>query len=181
MRKITAGLFMSLDGVVESPDEWRQPFDAETGQIMAEGLRSSDAILLGTKTYQQFAAYWPNAGDDVPMAKYLNETTKYVVSRTLDSVEWANSTLLKGDLATEMSRIKALPGKNIQIPGSPRLVRALLEEALVDELTLMIQPVALGSGMRLFDDLSKRLQLSTLESRKLGNGAVLVTYAPARD
>lgn len=179
MRKLSAGLFISLDGVTEAPHRWRAPFTAEDGKLLGEGLAKSDAMLLGTNTYLEFADYWPNAGSDVPMAAHMNETTKYVASRTLDTVEWENSELLKGDLAAEVARIKALPGKNIQVPGSPRLVRVLLENGLLDELALMVQPVALGTGTRLFDDLSKKVDLTLVDSSSMGSGAVLATYVPA--
>ena len=181
MRKVTAGLFMSLDGVVESPHEWRQPFDAETNELISSGLEDADALLLGTKTYQEFADFWPNAGKDVPQAAYFNAASKYVASTTLKSVDWVNSVLLTGDLAAEIARLKNLPGKNIQIPGSPRLVRWLLENGLLDELSLFIQPIALGAGLRLFDGLGKQVRLTLTDSKRLGNGSVSVNYVPARD
>ncbi len=177
MRLVKAGLFISLDGVVESPRDWQQPFDAQIAAIMDEGLKDSDAILLGTNTYLQFAGFWPTADDSVPMAKYLNNTTKYVASSTLDHLDWANSTLLHGDLVSEVKRIKTLPGKNIQIPGSPRLVYSLLAAGLLDELALMIQPVVVGTGQRLFDT-GTRIKLEQTDARPLDNGSVLVVYRP---
>lgn len=178
MRKITAGFFMSLDGVVSSPKEWRLPVDAETGKIMGAGLADADAILLGRRTYLEFTDYWSGVGDDVPMAKFLNSTTKYVASTTLTSADWANSVLIKGDLETRLREIRSGPGKNIQVPGSPRLVWWLLGADLLDELNVIIQPVVVGKGDRL-PELSDRVDLVRAESTALGNGVVSMTYRPA--
>src|SRR5262245_10593985 len=126
MRKIVAGLFISLDGVTESPDQWQfDHFDEGMAEYMTSALAAQDAVLLGRVTYQEWAAYWPTSMDE-PFASYINTTPKYVVSTTLDSVEWQNSTLIKGNLAQELSRLKQQPGKNIGIAGSPTLVQSLL-------------------------------------------------------
>ena len=104
MRKIVAGLFMTLDGVVESPEKWQLPyFNDEMGAALESGMAASDAILLGRRTYQEFAGYWPDQGSDVPFADHINNTPKLVVSTTLDTVEWRNSTLIKGDVAQELT------------------------------------------------------------------------------
>jgi dihydrofolate reductase len=179
MRKILAGLFMSLDGVVEAPSTWAL-FDDEVTEILAAGIAQADAILLGRHTYLEFAELWPAQGDSVPMAKFLNNTPKYVVSRTLTSLDWANSTLLGGELAEEVGRLREQPGGNIQVPGSPRLVGSLLREGLLDELALMIQPVVLGSGQRLFDGFRQTVRLEVVTSRTLRTGALSVTYRPSR-
>jgi dihydrofolate reductase len=175
MRKIVAGLAMSLDGVVESPSKWML-FDDEMNAVISEGIARADAILLGRCTYQRFATLWPGLGSDVPLAAFMNNTPKHIVSSTLGTLEWANSSLVTGDLAVELGRLKEQPGKNIQIPGSPRLVRSLIRAGLLDELSLMIQPIVVGAGRRLFDELTDQVSLRLAESRTLGSGVLSVTY-----
>lgn len=112
MRKVVAGLFMSLDGVVESPDKWGfQYFTDEMYEVMAAGVAQADSVLLGRRTYVEFAKLWPTQGSDVPMADFLNNSPKYVVSATLDTLEWAPSTLVTGDLAEELTKLKEQPGR----------------------------------------------------------------------
>ncbi len=179
MRKIVAGLFITLDGVVESPSKWVL-FNDEMGEMMAAGIADADAILLGRRTYLEFADLWPKQGSDGPMAHFLNNSPKYIVSSTLDRLEWANSSLVTGGLAEVVAKLKGQPGKNIQVPGSPRLVRSLLREGLLDEISLMVQPIVLGSGMRLFDEMTDQVGLKLVDSRTFSNGVVSVTYQPAR-
>jgi dihydrofolate reductase len=181
MRKVVAGLFMSLDGVVESPDKWGfQYFTDEMYEVMAAGVAQADSVLLGRRTYVGFAKLWPTQGSDVPMADFLNNSPKYVVSATLDMLEWAPSTLVTGDLAEELTKLKEQPGKNILIPGSPTLVRSLLRDGLLDELALNIGPIVVGSGMRLFDETTDHVRLELVESRSYSTGVLGVTYRPAR-
>lgn len=179
MRKIVAGLAVTLDGVVDSPSGNWMMFNDEMREIIDAGVAEADAILLGRRTYLEFAAMWPRLGGDVPMADFMNGTPKYVASSTLRSLEWAGSTLLTGDLATELTELKRRPGKNIQIPGSPRLVRSLLADGLLDELSLMIHPVVLGTGARLFDGQADRMDLKLQDSRTLGTGVISATYVRA--
>ncbi|MGO8883830.1 MAG: dihydrofolate reductase family protein [Streptosporangiaceae bacterium] len=178
MRKIVAGLAISLDGVVEAPSQgnWMR-FNDEMAEIIAAGIAEADAILLGRRTYLEFAEMWPSLGSDVPMADFMNNTPKYVVSRTLRTLGWAHSTLLAGDLAEEVRSLKEQPGRSIQMPGSPTLVRSLLRCGLLDELALMIHPVVLGSGMRLFDETTGRIGLELMDARTLSTGVVSLTYA----
>jgi dihydrofolate reductase len=178
MRKIVAGLAISLDGVVESPSNWML-FNDEMWEVIGAGIAQSDAILLGRSTYLEFAALWPTQGSDVPMADFMNNTPKHIVSSTLATLAWANSSLVTGDLADELAKLKQQPGKNIQIPGSPRLVRSLLRDGLLDELALMVHPIVVGSGMRLFDEMTHRVSLKLVESRALSTGVLYVTYQPA--
>ncbi len=182
MRKIVAGLLMSLDGVVESPNEWgfSQYMNDEMTRGIVAGIAQADAVLLGRRTYLGFAEMWPQQSSDVPMADFLNKSPKYVVSSTLDTLKWQPATLLKGDLAAELTQLKRQPGKNIQIPGSPRLVRSLLRDGLLDELSLNICPVIVGSGMCLFDEITRQVQLELVNSTTLSNGVLGVTYRPAR-
>jgi dihydrofolate reductase len=180
MRKIVTGLFMSLDGVVESPSSWASPYlNDEVFEWMATGLRHADAILLGRRTYQEFADMWPSQGSSVPMAEFLNTTPKYVVSSTLERLEWGPATLVRGDLAKGLRQLKAQPGKNIQIPGSPTLVSSLLSAGLIGELNLGIVPIVVGEGIRLFDDLTDQVLLKLVASKALSTGMLAVTYQPA--
>jgi dihydrofolate reductase len=154
-------------------------FNDEMQEIIDAGVAEADAILLGRRTYLEFAAMWPRLGGDVPMADFMNGTPKYVASSTLRNLDWAGSTLLTGDLATELTDLKRRPGKNIQVPGSPRLVRSLLADGLLDELSLMIHPVVLGTGARLFDGQADRMDLKLQDSRTLGTGVISATYVRA--
>ena len=182
VRKIVAGLFISLDGVVESPDQWGfQYMDSELGNRIAEGIAQADAVLLGPATYRLFAQIWPQQADNVPMASFLNRSTKYVMSsapEAVGSLEWQPARLLRGDLVSALTELRARPGRNIQVPGSPKLVRSLLRENLLDELSLMICPVVVGVGARLFDGPADRVNLKLEHSRISDNGAIAVTYRP---
>ncbi len=181
MRKVTAGLFMSLDGVVGSPEKWHFPyFNDEMGEAVGAAMAESDAMLLGRVTYQEFASYWPGvSSEDQPFAAHMNDTPKYVVSTTLaEPLEWSNSTLIKGDVAEEISRLKQQPGKNIGITGSATLVRSLLREDLLDELGLMVHPIVVGSGRRLFEEGGDPKGLTLLDSKTFSTGVVYLTYGP---
>lgn len=179
MRKIVAGLFMSLDGVVEAPERWHFPyFNDEMGEIVRSQMASSDTMLLGRRTYEEFAAYWADKGSDVELADEINGTPKLVASTSLTSVEWRNSTLIEGDLGRALRRLKDQPGKDISITGSPTLVRSLLADGLLDELRLLVHPIVVGSGKRLFD-VGETVSLQLLESRTLATGVVYLKYAPA--
>jgi dihydrofolate reductase len=184
MRQIAAGLFISLDGVVETPEHWGFRYlDEDLSKEIASGIANADAVLLGPTTYRLFAGMWRHQADDVPMAKFLNHSPKYVVSRTPERVgnlDWKPATLLKGELAAELAKLKAETGKTIQVPGSPKLVRSLLHAGLLDELSLTMCPEIVGSGMRLFDEVGDSAQLKVERSRILGNGAISVTYRPMR-
>jgi dihydrofolate reductase len=114
-----------------------------------EGIAQADAVLIGRRTYQEFAGMWPSQGSEVPMSDFLNKSHKYVVSSSLDKLDWGPASLVKGDLADELLKLTQQPGKNIQIPGSPTLVRSLLLQGILDELTLSICPIVVGPGQRL--------------------------------
>jgi dihydrofolate reductase len=184
MRKTSAGLFISLDGVVEIPERWGFRYmDKDMSEAIVAGIAQADAVLLGPATYRIFAGIWPQQSDHVPMARFLNHSPKYVVSRTPDKVgklEWGPATLLHGDLGSELAKLRAAAGKTIQVPGSPKLVRTLLLEGLLDELSLTICPDVVGSGMRLFDQVAKPVTLTVEQSKVHGNGAISVTYRAAR-
>ena len=180
MRKVVAGLLMSLDGVVESPNTWgwANYMDEEMTQSIVNGVAMADAVLVGRVTYLDFAKLWPNQGSEVPMADFLNRSPKYVVSTELEELEWGPGKVIKGDLANELAALKSQPGKNILIPGSPTLVRSLLRHGLLDELNLNICPVVVGHGMRLFDEDPQEVRLKLVQSIALSSGVIGVTYQP---
>jgi dihydrofolate reductase len=180
MRKVAAGLLISLDGVVESPNKWgwQQYMNAEMTEGIVAGVAQADAVLLGRRTYLDFIAIWPKQGSEVPMARFLNNSPKYVASTTLNTLDWQPATLIKEDLPGELTKLKQQPGKNILIPGSPRLVRALLVDGLLDELSLNICPVVVGSGLRLFDDITASVRLKLVASKTFSSGVLSVTYQP---
>jgi dihydrofolate reductase len=180
MRKIVAGLYVSLDGVTESPEKWTFPyFNDEVGQVIASQMAEADAGLLGRRTYQEFAAYWPDkTAEDNPVADYINNMPKFVISTTLQSVEWRNSTLITGDVAVQLTQLKQQPGKNISVTGSATLVRSLLREGLLDELRLLLYPVVVGTGRRLFEDGGDQVALKLVDSKAFSTGVVSLTYEP---
>lgn len=151
MRKVVAVELVSVDGVMESPEEWAFSYsNDEMNEANASGMNTSDALLLGRVTYEQMAAFWPRQPGGDPMVDYINSVRKHVVSTTLEKVEWNNSTLIKSRVVEEITELKHQPGKDITILGSGALVRSLLGDGLLDELRLMVHPVILGSGKRLF-------------------------------
>jgi dihydrofolate reductase len=178
MRDVVAGLFISLDGVTESPNKWQfDHFDNDMMAAMAAHIDQEDTVLLGRVTYQEWASYWPTSTDE-PYASHINNTPKYVVSTTLEKVDWRNSTLIKGDLGEAIARLKEQPGKNIGVAGSPTLVRSLLRDDLLDELTLMIHPVVVGSGKRLFTEGGDLKRLRLVDSKTTSTGVLIATYRP---
>ena len=182
MRKVTAGLFVSLDGVTESPEKWQLAyFNDEMGEAVGAAMAAADAMLLGRVTYQEFASYWPGvSSEEQPFAGYMNDTPKYVVSTTLEEpLGWNNSVLIKGDVAEEIARLKRQPGKNIGITGSITLVQSLLREDLIDELGLLVHPVVVGSGKRLFGEGAGPKGLELVDSKTFRTGVVYLTYRPA--
>ena len=179
MRKIVSGLFISLDGVIEAPNDWTGPwFNPELGQAVGSFIAAQDAMLLGRVSYDEFAAYWPQQTGD--MADTMNGTAKYVVSGTLKSAEWQNSTLIPAASAiAEIAELKQRPGQNIGMTGSATLVSSLLREGLLDELHLFVFPVVLGSGKRLFAAPGDKLPLKLINSATFDTGVMHLTYAKA--
>jgi len=182
MRDIVAVEFVSVDGVAEAPEKWTTPyFDEEVGEAMQSGMDASDAMLLGRRTYEDFVAYWPDkTAQDDPYADYINATQKFVVSTTMKSVEWRNSTLITGNVAEELTKLKQRPGKNLTIVGSPTLMRSLLRDGLLNRLDLLVFPIVVGAGKRLFEEGIGELPLDMVESRTFKTGVVSLAYAPAR-
>jgi dihydrofolate reductase len=182
MRKIIAAEFLSLDGVFEAPETWHFPyFNDEMGAEVGAAMGAADAMLMGRVTYQEWAAYWPAQDpQENEIAGYMNGVRKYVVSTTLDTVEWSNSTLINANTTDRIAELKRQPGKDISISGSGALVRSLLREGLLDELRLMVHPVVVGSGKRLFEPGEGRKSLELVDSMTFGTGVVYLTYRPAQ-
>ena len=177
MRKINAWLFVTLDGVIEAPENWVIADDEMFG-AMESDYAKSDALLLGRRTYETFAASWPERGSEVPNADWMNNTRKYVASTTLESPEWNNSTVIEGDVAEAVGRLKLEDGKNIMVNGSGALVRTLMRDHLLDELRLFVHPVVVGSGRRLFDAEGDAVELALVDSHVYDNGVISLTYKP---
>ena len=179
MRKLIAVEMLSLDGVMESPEEWAFSYaNDEMEEANAAGMASSDALLMGRVTYEQMAAFWPNQPGGTPMVDYINGVPKFVVSTTLEGADWSNSALIEGNVAEEISALKRQPGKNVTIVGSAALVRSLLREGLLDELGLMVHPVVLGRGKRLFEDGGDPKGLELVDSKTFSTGVVSLAYRP---
>jgi dihydrofolate reductase len=191
--ELTITTFLSVDGVYQGPggpDEdrsggfdrggWLVPhFDEATGQFMDEVFGKVDAFLLGRRTYEIFAASWPKVTDpDDPIASRLNTLPKYVVSTTLGSADWQNSTIVNTDIVAEVARLKEMPGRELQVHGSGMLARTLLENDLVDELRLLVFPVIVGAGRRLFPDAGVATGLRLVDSRTTGSGTAIHVYQP---
>src|ERR671920_1858064 len=177
MRKVVASEIVSLDGVVESPEKWHlQYFNDQMEEAIRVAMAASDTMLLGRVTYEEFAAFWPSqepSDEDQEATDYMNNTPKFVVSKTLEEpLAWNNSTLIKGDVAEEITKLKGQPGKDISISGSPTLVQSLLEEDLLDELRLMVHPIVVGSGKRLFEDGGDQKALQLVDSKIFSTGVV---------
>ena len=177
MRKINAWLYVTLDSVIEAPEKWVIADDDMFGAMEADYAKS-DALLLGRRTYETFAASWPQRGSEVANADWMNNTRKYVASTTLEAPDWSNSTVIEGDVAEAVARLKQEDGKDIMVNGSGGLVRTLLRDHLLDELRLFVHPVVVGSGIRLFDDASDPLELTLVDSYAYDNGVVSLTYKP---
>jgi dihydrofolate reductase len=191
--QLTVTTFISVDGVYQGPGGpeedpsngfdrggWVVPhFDEETGQFMDEVFKNVDAFLLGRRTYEIFAAAWPNATDpNDPVAKSLNTLPKYVASTTLKDPQWANTTVLEGDLASAVQELKERDGRELQVHGSGRLVQSLLANDLVDRLNLLVFPVIVGAGRRLFPDSGIATGLALEESRSAPSGVAISVYRP---
>jgi dihydrofolate reductase len=192
--KLTMTMFLSLDGVIQgpgAPDEdrsgdfdqggWLVPYaDEDMMKFVAQWFAAADAFLLGRKTYEIFAAYWPHVTDsNDPVAGKLNNRPKYVASKTLGKVDWNGSTLIKGDIAAEVAKLKARPGNELQVHGSATLVQALMRHNLIDEYRLWVYPVVLGRGKRLFIEGSRPSALKLVSTKCTGTGVLVNTYLPA--
>jgi dihydrofolate reductase len=182
MKRLISHFLISLDGVVESPDKWSFPyFDGDMGAEVAKVPTEMDAFLMGRVLYDEWSQYWPaQSGEDSGFADFINNVPKFVVSNTLDDADWNNTTVIRGDLAEEIGRLKDQPGTNIGMSGSTTLVRSLLKAGLIDELRLSLHPIVVADGQRLFDGLPDRLPLTLAASKTTGSGIVNLSYHRAR-
>lgn len=181
MGKVIVYEYMTLDGVVEAPEKWQFPYlSDDVAEIIKTQILDADAILLGRVTYAIFAASWPSrTNNEFGVADKLNSTPKLVVSSTLEKVEWNNSTLIKEHVAKEIARLKQQPGGNIVTIGSAELVHTLMRHDLIDEYRLLVHPIVLGNGKRLFPD-GVNLALRLVETKAFSSGVVLLRYQPER-
>lgn len=180
MRKIIVSNLVSLDGFFEGPNhelDWHV-VDEEFFAYARDLLNSVDTILFGRTTYQLMASYWPSAPSDA-IADKMNNLPKIVFSTTLESVEWNNSRLVKGNIAEEVSQLKQQPGKDMVVLGSATLATSLLQSGLVDEYRVIVNPVLIGSGKPLFRDITETLKLKLLGTRSLASGVVMLSYRRA--
>ncbi len=187
MKKIIVSEFLTLDGVMEDPggsDHFERggwAFQFERGpqgdQFKLDEVMQAGALLLGRKTYEGFATAWPSRTGD--FADKMNGMPKYVVSTTLDRAGWNNSTIIKGNVAEEVAKLKAMPGQDILVAGSGRLVHTLMEHDLVDEYRLMVYPVILGKGQRFFEEGNRLQALELAEAKPIGSGIMILVYHPA--
>jgi dihydrofolate reductase len=183
MSRLVVSEFVTLDGVMEDPggaegfDRGGWAFKFERGpegdKFKLDEVLTADALLLGRKTYEGFAAAWPDRSDEAGFAGKMNSMPKFVVSTTLDEPEWNNSTVIKGDVAAEISRLKQQPDQDLLVYGSGKLLGTLLQHDLVDELRLMVFPVVLGSGKRLFGDGADTTALKLVETKPTGSVVIL--------
>jgi dihydrofolate reductase len=184
MRRITAGLFIALDDVVEAPDQWHFPyFNDEMGAAVDATLGAADTVLFGRKTYDSFAGAWPEretaGGEDAGLAKKLGDVRKVVVSNQKLEFTWRNSEQLEGDLVEAVTALKNEPGGNIGLSGSVSVVRQLLAAGLLDELHLLVHPIAVRKGMRLFDEGETPIPLRLISSETFETGVLNLVYGPA--
>jgi dihydrofolate reductase len=191
MARIVVSEFISLDGVIEDPggaEDYKHggwTFDFESGdegnQFKLDETLEAEALLLGRVTYEGFAAAWPAMSDPVGFADKMNGMPKYVVSSTLQNPEWNNSTVLDGDVAESVAKLKQELDGIVLVGGSAQLVQTLVEHDLVDEFRLMVFPVVLGTGKRLFGEASDKKPLRLVDSKTVGDGISILTYEPARN
>jgi dihydrofolate reductase len=192
--KVVVTNHLTLDGVMQAPghpDEdrrggfehggWQPPYaDSVMASAMAEGIAKGEALLFGRRTYEKFAAVWPNQPEDKPYTAVLNNRQKYVASTTLkEPLPWTNSTLLKGDAAEAVASLREQPGMDLVVLGSGGLVQSLMRRNLIDEYVLTIHPLVLGSGRRLFPDGGESAALRLVDSKATTTGVVIATYEPA--
>jgi dihydrofolate reductase len=192
MRKLVVIEFLSLDGVYQAPGDanedreggfehggWQREYaDEVLGRAAFAGMAETDAHLFGRKTYEIMAAYWPTAPADDPFARHLNTVQKYVASHTLERAGWPNTVVLDGDVPEQVAKLKDRPGKSIAVLGSGNLVRTLAEHDLVDEYSLSVFPIVLGSGKRLFEEEGRVRKLELVRSEVTTTGGLMLTYRP---
>jgi dihydrofolate reductase len=180
MGTIVSSFFMSLDGVVEAPNEWHFPyFDDAMGRVVGEGMQTQTAFLMGRRLYDEWSAYWPAQGEDVPFSSYINNIPKYVLThRRIEGSVWTNTTVLGDDPVAQVQALKEQTDGDIGMSGCATTVRWLLANDLLDELNLLLHPIAVGKGQRLFED-TATVPLTLTSSDTLPTGVLHLRYAPA--
>lgn len=192
MKKVVVSQFVTLDGVAEDPGGsekmprggWALAFNrgSDGDKFKLDEVMAADALLLGRKTYEGFAAAWPSRDDEVGFADKMNSMRKFVVSTTLRDPKWQNSTVIKGNVADEVSKLKQQSGGDLLVNGSLQLVKTLMDHDLVDEYRLMVFPIVLGAGKRLFGDTNQAKALRLTETRRVGpDGVVILIFEPKRE
>jgi dihydrofolate reductase len=178
--RLVATEYLSLDGVFEEPGRWSLPFfNDEAARFKERELRASDALLLGRKTYEGFAAAWPTMEGTGEFGVKMNTMPKYVVSSTIETADWTGSTIVKGDIASEIARLKDQPGQDLLLSGSGQVVKALSKANLIDLYRFMVHPIILGEGARLFTDGIDRTVLELTHHETFHSGVVILEYEPA--
>lgn len=185
MRKIILFNMVSLDGLFEGPDgniDWHRT-DEEFNQYSVDQLNTAGGLIFGRRTYELMGSYWPTPAateSDPEVAEKMNALPKYVVTRTLSSVNWANTYLIKGDAAGELQKVKQFPGNDLFVFGSAELASSLIRQNMIDEYRIMVNPVILGQGRPLFADIPNMVSLHLCSTRTFGNGNTLLIYQPAQ-
>jgi dihydrofolate reductase len=178
--RLVATEYLSLDGVFEEPGQWSGPFfNDEAARFKWDELQASDALLLGRRTYEGFAAAWPSMPGTGEFGEKMNSMPKYVVSSTLERAEWTGSRLIKGNVAAQVRTLKREPGQDLLLSGSAQLFNALQREDLIDLYRFMVHPIVLGEGKRLFADDNGRKPLRLTRTEPFGSGIVILEYEPA--
>ena len=179
MGRIVSNFFMSLDGVVEAPNEWHFPyFDDAMGRVVGAGMSTTTAFLMGRRLYGEWSEFWPQQGPEVPFSEFINGIDKYVVSSSLDSADWTGTTVLRGDVAAVQAVKDSVEG-DIGMSGSATTVRWLLANGLLDELALLVHPIVVVHGQRLYEDPVQAQALRLVHQETLPSGVLHVRYAPA--
>ncbi len=183
MSKLVVGEWLTLDGVFDADtmNQWFDPYHSDDrGAYIQEVVSSSGVLLLGKKTYEMFAAYWPHQkNDEMGPASKLNSMPKYVVSPTLKAATWNNSTIIRGNVVEEIKKLKEQPGGDLLVSGSATLVQSLMEAGLVDEYKFLVQPIIVGSGKRFFKDGRPMARMKLVETKTFSLGVIALRYKPA--
>ena len=179
--RLVATEYLTIDGVFEEPGHWSRPwFDDEAGQFKWNELQAADAQLLGRKTYEGFFSAWPKMEGTGEFGVRMNTMRKYVVSSTLKEAEWSGSKLIQGDVAGEVRKLKAQPGRDLLLAGSGQLFNALMKENLIDVYRFMVHPIVLGKGRRLFTDATAERKLELTDIKRFAKGIVVMELVPAK-
>jgi dihydrofolate reductase len=179
--RLVATEYVSLDGVCEEPGHWSFPFfNEEAAQFKSAELRATDALLLGRKTYEGFYAAWPTMKDTGEFGERMNTMPKYVVTSTLDKLDWGGSIRVHGDVVEAIRKLKVKPGNDLLLSGSAQLLNTLMAANLIDVYRLMLHPIVLGKGKRLFTGQAGESSLELLDTKRLSTGILILEYGPAR-